>query len=115
MAESIKTNPEIESAYNFLVDKNRLVILTGAGISAGSGIPTYRDEQGNWQRSEPIQHQDFVSRASARKRYWLRSFAGWPAVANATPSPAHEALTILEDIGNLKLLVTQNVDRLHLF
>lgn len=89
------------------------MIITGAGISAGSGIPTYRDEKGLWLRSDPIQHQAFVSEHQARQRYWLRSFAGWPAVAAAEPSPAHEAIARLEAAGHCELLVTQNVDRLH--
>lgn len=98
---------------HYLENKSRLVVLTGAGISAGSGIPTYRDREGNWQRSDPIQHQDFVRQQTARQRYWLRSFIGWPAVADAEPSASHFALAELERRGIVSLLVTQNVDRLH--
>jgi NAD-dependent SIR2 family protein deacetylase len=89
------------------------VVLTGAGISAGSGIPTYRDASGTWHRSQPIQHQDFLGSSRARQRYWLRSFAGWPAVAAAQPTAAHHALAELQEAGLIDLLVTQNVDRLH--
>ncbi len=88
-------------------------MLSGAGLSAGAGIPTYRDADGKWQRSNPIQHQDFVNKPQARQRYWLRSYAGWPAVAAATPSPAHYAIKNLEQQALVKLTVTQNVDRLH--
>lgn len=88
-------------------------MLTGAGISAGSGIPTYRDHEGNWQRSDPIQHQDFMRQKTARQRYWLRSFIGWPAVSNAKPSVSHHALSDMEQSGIVSLIVTQNVDRLH--
>ncbi len=110
MDESISSR---EQLFEFISNKKKLVILTGAGISAGSGIPTYRDRMGNWLRSEPIQHQDFISKHSARQRYWLRSYAGWPAVAEAIPSIGHKVLTELEHRGHLKLIVTQNVDRLH--
>lgn len=90
-----------------------LLVLTGAGCSAPSGIPTYRDHHGTWQRTTPIQHQDFVRYEGSRQRYWARSLAGWPAVASATPNAAHQALAQLESLGVVRHLVTQNVDRLH--
>ena len=92
---------------------SRLAVLTGAGISAASGIPTYRDDRGDWQRSDPIQHRDFLEQAEARQRYWARSMAGWPAVMRARPNRAHQALAELESRGQVAALVTQNVDRLH--
>ena len=90
-----------------------LVILTGAGLSSPSGIPTYRNDQGEWQRSDPIQHQQFVGDEYQRRRYWARSLAGWKYVADALPNAAHEALVSLERLGHAQTLVTQNVDRLH--
>lgn len=98
---------------DFIATNPRLLVLTGAGCSAASGIPTYRDNKGNWQRSNPITHQDFVSRMASRQRYWARSFVGWPPVREARPNPAHQALAQLEEKGVVRLLVTQNVDRLH--
>jgi len=97
----------------FLSNKQSLIILTGAGISAGSGIPTYRDANGDWQRSTPIQHGEFINQPSSRQRYWLRSYAGWPAVNRAEPTFSHKAITHLEESGVARLVVTQNVDRLH--
>jgi len=97
----------------FFADKERLVVLTGAGISSGSGIPTYRSLAGNWQAGTPIKHQDFLAKRSSRKRYWRRSYAGWPAINRAKPSPAHYGLKQLEEAEKLSLIVTQNVDRLH--
>lgn len=88
-------------------------MLTGAGISVGSGIPTYRDKSGVWQRNTPIQHQAFITSSAMRQRYWLRSFKGWPSVSTAEPSPTHHAIAALESGGLLELTVTQNVDRLH--
>ena len=109
----IKINTSTQRAVEFINGKSKLLVLTGAGISAGSGIPTYRDESGVWLRSEPIQHQAFLSRHSERQRYWMRSFVGWPSVAKAIPSPSHTALANMEATGVIELLVTQNVDRLH--
>ena len=97
----------------FLSDKHCLVILTGAGISVSSGIPTYRDANGDWQHSTPIEHQDFINHKRSRQRYWLRSFAGWPAIKRAKPTYAHKVINQLEKKGLVELTVTQNVDRLH--
>lgn len=91
----------------------RLLLLTGAGLSVQSGIPTYRDDSGTWQRSEPILHQDFIDQETTRQRYWARSLAGWPYVQQAQPNRCHSALVELERSGHIPLLVTQNVDRLH--
>lgn len=88
-------------------------MLTGAGISAASGIPTYRDQQGTWQHSSPIQEQDFLSDEYTRRRYWARSWHGWPLIRDAMPNPAHHALAELEAKNRIELLITQNVDGLH--
>jgi NAD-dependent SIR2 family protein deacetylase len=97
----------------FLEDHPRLVVLTGAGISAGSGIPTYRDAEGVWLANEPIKHQEFINDSTKRQRYWARSLRGWPAVQDAKPNEAHLALATLERCGHIEMLITQNVDRLH--
>ena len=96
-----------------LDDLPNWLVLTGAGISADSGIPTYRDAAGNWLRNQPIQHQEFVQSSEKRQRYWGRSMVGWPGVRDARPNPNHLALTRLEASGRIGLIVTQNVDRLH--
>ncbi|MFT5482148.1 MAG: NAD-dependent SIR2 family protein deacetylase [Halieaceae bacterium] len=108
-----KPAPDIARLQDFLARYPRLVVLTGAGVSAASGIPTYRDQDGNWKQSDPIQHQDFIEQPAARKRYWARSALGWPKVSQATPNTAHRALAQLEANGHVELLITQNVDRLH--
>jgi len=112
-ASNHTSSNELQQLKDFLTDKRHLVVLSGAGISVGSGIPTYRDKAGNWKRSDPIQHQDFMTRKSARQRYWLRSYAGWPAVASAVPSPSHHVIAELERRKIVATVVTQNVDRLH--
>src|SRR5215831_18343112 len=97
----------------FVLDHPELFVLTGAGVSTGSGIPAYRDADGQWSRKPPITHQEFTRSESARKRYWARSLVGWPAIARAAPNPAHDALAELERAGRVARLVTQNVDGLH--
>ncbi|MEQ9462945.1 MAG: NAD-dependent protein deacetylase [Haliea sp.] len=109
----INPGPELQQLLALLDRRSRLVVLTGAGISASSGIPTYRDAGGNWLYSAPIQHRDFLQEPATRQRYWTRSWFGWPGVRDALPNTAHRALARLEAAGAVELLVTQNVDRLH--
>ncbi len=91
----------------------RLFILTGAGCSTGSGIPDYRDRNGEWKRSPPITLQQLTGSDAAYRRYWARSSVGWPRFLGAEPNPAHRALAALERRGQVRLLLTQNVDGLH--
>lgn len=104
---------DIDTLASFLGEHPSVVVLTGAGISAASGIPTYRDQLGTWQHSSPIQEQDFLSDEHTRRRYWARSWHGWPLIRDAMPNPAHHALAELEAKSRIELLITQNVDGLH--
>lgn len=101
------------SLRDFIARHRRLFVLTGAGCSTDSGIPDYRDENGSWKRSPPVNFQAFMSSATVRQRYWARSFVGWQRFRRAGPNGAHAALARLEQQGRLELLVTQNVDGLH--
>jgi NAD-dependent SIR2 family protein deacetylase len=97
----------------WLTAYERLVVVTGAGVSTASGIPDYRDAEGEWKRQAPIQHRAFVTRDAVRRRYWARSFAGWRHFGEAAPNVAHRAIARLEATGRVKQVVTQNVDGLH--
>lgn len=110
MDNSIADTKKLEA---FLVAHPRIVVLTGAGISAAAGIPTYRDAHGQWRHSAPIQQQEFLREPTFRQRYWARSMRGWPPVRDAQPTLAHQALAQLELAGTVDTVITQNVDRLH--
>ncbi|MBT8087828.1 MAG: NAD-dependent protein deacetylase [Gammaproteobacteria bacterium] len=98
---------------DFLDRHESLVVVSGAGVSTASGIPDYRDRNGDWKHAEPIRYQEFVRDVDYRRRYWARSYVGWQRFRAAEPNAAHFALAELEADGRVDLLVTQNVDRLH--
>ena len=112
-ADDSESTADVERLAAWLRARSHVTVITGAGVSTESGIPDYRDGDGNWKRSPPVQYRDFVESDAVRRRYWARSFVGWPMFAAARPSTAHVALARLESTGRIAQIVTQNVDRLH--
>ena len=107
------TASRIARLRDFLDAHRRVFVLTGAGISTASGIPDYRDANGAWKRKPPVTWQAFVDDPATYRRYWARSFVGWPIFSAATPNASHAALARLGLRGGLGAIVTQNVDGLH--
>jgi len=103
----------MDSLRSFVEGHDRLFVLTGAGCSTDSGIPDYRDTEGAWKRTPPLQFPAFMAEPGVRRRYWARSLVGWRYFGSARANDAHRALARLEAEGRIDLLVTQNVDGLH--
>ena len=103
----------LEQLQQFLQQYPSVMVLTGAGISTDSGIPDYRDQNGQWKRKQPVQHQDFMRSHTVRQRYWARSLIGWRLMQNAKPNAAHFALAQLQQQQDIRGIITQNVDGLH--
>jgi NAD-dependent deacetylase len=92
----------------------KVVVLTGAGISAESGVPTFRDADGLWEghRVEDVATPEaYDHQPSVVHRFYDARRA---ALAAVDPNPAHVALARLEEaLGDDLLVVTQNIDDLH--
>jgi len=106
-------NDTLSPLAEFVRRHPRLFVLTGAGCSTESGIPDYRDANGDWKRAAPVTYQAFMGSEATRQRYWARSLIGWRIMGQARPGPAHHALARLEGLGHVRMLLTQNVDGLH--
>jgi NAD-dependent deacetylase len=107
---------DLKDARAALQRAARVMVLTGAGISTASGIPDYRGPQGVWTKNpaaERASHIDVYSTESeVREASWVRLLA---RAENAPqPNDAHRSLARFERTGRLSVLVTQNIDGLHL-
>ena len=104
---------DLSQTKAWLAEAAGVAILTGAGISAESGIPTFRGDGGLWKnfRSEDLATPDAFSRDPKLVWEWY----SWrrELIAKTVPNPAHKALVQLEIKKRIFTLITQNVDGLH--
>jgi len=103
-----------DSLVDALRDAQHVCVLTGAGVSAESGVPTFRDaQQGLWSKYDPhvlATPEGFLSDPALVWQWyrWRRRLA-----SDVKPNPGHIALAKLEQLMPQLTLVTQNVDGLH--
>lgn len=108
-------NQRLARARTWLQEAERVLALTGAGISTESGIPDFRGPQGLWTRDPEAEKLSnihyYLSDRGIRKKAWQArlSSPAWTAQPNA----GHRALVTLEQRGKLAAIVTQNTDGLH--
>jgi len=104
---------DIAQAREWIEDAKSIAVLTGAGISAESGIPTFRGPGGLWKQYRP---EDLATpQAFSRDPKLVWEWYDWrrQRVAAATPNSGHRALACLESSAAEFTLITQNVDGLH--
>lgn len=108
-------NDEVQALAALFARAERIVALTGAGISTESGIPDFRSPGGLWTRYDPrkLTFDKFCASADTRRLYWEMGNELYPTLRDAQPNAAHRALVALERRGGLRRIVTQNVDGLH--
>ncbi|WP_461867220.1 NAD-dependent protein deacetylase [Thermococcus sp.] len=103
----------IEEAAKLLARSRFAIAFTGAGISAESGVPTFRGFNGLWKKYRPEE-------LATPEAFWKNPRLVWEfymwrmnLIRKAKPNDAHYALAELERMGILKAVITQNVDDLH--
>lgn len=91
----------------------RILVITGAGVSAESGIPTFRGRDGYWRKLDPATLATPEAFAADPNLVWEWYRERRAMIRTASPNPAHQAIARLSAAGLDFLLVTQNVDDLH--
>lgn len=102
----------IRIAAEILAKSRRTVVFTGAGISAESGIPTFRGQDGLWTKYDPEEVASIHGFRRNPKAFWDFSKELMIKVS-AEPNPAHYAIAELERMGIVRAVITQNIDMLH--
>ena len=104
----------IERAAQLLSSARSGLALTGAGVSAESGIPTFRGEGGLWTQYDPVKVASIDYFLKDPSAYWSVSKNRGRVALAARPNAGHFALAALEEAGHLAAVVTQNTDGLHI-
>ncbi len=109
------TTVDKEKVRDWVGEAERVVVLTGAGISTESGIPDFRGPQGLWTKNPQAEKLSnihyYMADPEVRKASW-KARLEHPAWS-AKPNAGHRALVALEKRGKLHALITQNIDELH--
>ena len=103
----------LEQLCEMLATSKVTMALTGAGISSESGIPTFRGVQGLWEKYDIMEFAHIDAFRSNPAKVWRMLTELDETMSDAQPNPAHYALAELENMGLLRMVVTQNVDNLH--
>src|SRR4030095_7815133 len=91
----------------------RILVITGAGVSAESGLPTFRGKDGYWRNLNPAKLATPEAFSRDPQLVWDWSRERRQRIRNAQPNAAHKAIVQLAQKAQEFLLVTQNVDDLH--
>jgi len=112
----LPSEADLDTVASWLRDASNVMVLTGAGISTDSGIRDFRGPNGVWTKNPEAEKtatlQYYMSDPEIRRSSWQNRLRS--EIWDAQPNDAHRALVELERKGALHLLVTQNVDGLHL-
>lgn len=105
----------ITQAAHLILDAEKILIFSGAGLSTESGIPDFRSPGGVWEKYDPsdFYFQKFIASEESREKYWDMSTEFYATMRDARPNRAHLAIRELEEMGKLLVIVTQNIDNLH--
>lgn len=106
---------KLEAVAELIAGAKNVVVFTGAGISAESGIPDFRSPGGIWTKFDPDDFtiDKFIKSSATRRKQWELLLMGG-IMTDALPNRAHLAIAELERMEKLDCVITQNIDSLHL-
>ena len=122
MEMEIKKQKSISAAAKIIVQSRYTIALIGAGLSVGSGIPTFRGAGGLWTKLGEPPNNGYENFLADPKAWWEQNLNSEvdpertqfrEAIEKAKPNPGHLALVNLEKLNILKHQITQNIDNLH--
>jgi NAD-dependent deacetylase len=108
----VQEEPINRAAHDILHAK-KTIALTGAGISVESGIPDFRSEGGLWSKYDPEEYAHIDAFRAQPEKVWVMLREMLELIIKAKPNPAHRGLALMEEMGLISSVVTQNVDGLH--
>jgi NAD-dependent deacetylase len=103
----------LAKAAELLKEAKRITVFTGAGISAESGVKTFRDEDGHWKQEDIMSFATAVGYSLKPREAWRWNMARREEMRKAQPNPAHLALSRLQKLRPNTSIITQNIDDLH--
>jgi len=109
----MKMMVDTQQAINLIRRSNRIVALSGAGISTEAGIPDFRGPGGMWEDSSLMEQLSVSGFRRDPEGFYRESLKLFSKISQAKPTPAHRLLARLEELGKIETVVTQNIDGLH--
>jgi NAD-dependent deacetylase len=103
----------INAAVEIIRNSHKIVVFTGAGSSTESGIADFRSEGGLWSRYDPSIYANYNYFVRDPSKFWKMHNELIDIFQTSKPNPIHTSVAILEKLGKVEAIITQNIDALH--
>ncbi len=112
--EKVIDKGKVNQVVKLIKKSKYAIVLTGAGVSTGSGIPDFRTPgKGIWEKVDPFKVTSITAFDENPQRFYYFYRPRIEMLSRVSPNPAHKAISQLEEMGYIHCLITQNIDNLH--
>lgn len=112
--ENVIDEGKVNQVVKLIKKSKYAIVLTGAGVSTGSGIPDFRTPgKGIWEKVDPFKVTSITAFNENPQRFYYFYRPRIEMLSRVSPNPAHKAISQLEEMGYIHCLITQNIDNLH--
>jgi NAD-dependent deacetylase len=112
--EKVIEEGKVNQVVKLIKKSKYAIVLTGAGVSTGSGIPDFRTPgKGIWEKVDPFKVTSITAFDENPQRFYYFYRPRVEMLSRVSPNPAHKAISQLEEMGYIHCLITQNIDNLH--